>query len=208
MADTKLNLKRYPFALGTKMVFAQPSVPPDWTLDASDNDRFLRVVSGAGAGIGGPDNVDLDPTAPAHNHPIPHYHSTYHTHTSGNHTHTYPNGRTQGMATGGGVEDSADYRLRTNTFPFPWKNRTDGYHIRVEATGGGGYDEGHHDHVVSNVPYVNRTTTSMVTPSGVPSSTSGVSGQPSSTVNMNHAHNMNSDFRPRYKDIIVGELTG
>ncbi|HEX2795702.1 MAG TPA: hypothetical protein VHN38_01345, partial [Immundisolibacter sp.] len=38
---------------GTKMVFAQAAAPTGWTQDASVNDRVLRVVSGAGAGVGG-----------------------------------------------------------------------------------------------------------------------------------------------------------
>jgi hypothetical protein len=38
---------------GTKAVFAQAAAPTGWTQDTSQNDRVLRVVSGAGAGTGG-----------------------------------------------------------------------------------------------------------------------------------------------------------
>lgn len=38
---------------GTKMLFFQASAPTGWTQDTSQNDRVLRVVSGAGGGTGG-----------------------------------------------------------------------------------------------------------------------------------------------------------
>lgn len=40
------------FAAGTKVVFGQASAPAGWAQTA-DNDRILRVVSGAGGGTGG-----------------------------------------------------------------------------------------------------------------------------------------------------------
>jgi hypothetical protein len=42
-----------PFAPGTKMVFYQASAPVGWTQDTSQNDKALRVVSGAGGSAGG-----------------------------------------------------------------------------------------------------------------------------------------------------------
>ncbi len=41
------------FASGTKLVFPQASVPTGWTLDATHNDKALRIVNGTGGGTGG-----------------------------------------------------------------------------------------------------------------------------------------------------------
>ena len=40
-------------ASGTKTDFFQASAPTDWTQDATNNDKMLRVVSGTGGGTGG-----------------------------------------------------------------------------------------------------------------------------------------------------------
>ena len=63
------------FPSGTKMVFYQISPPTGWTKDTSNNDKALRVVSGAGGGTGGTHGLSSPP-------------STAHTHDLGNHTHT------------------------------------------------------------------------------------------------------------------------
>lgn len=42
-----------PFPQGTKLVFAQASAPAGWTQDTTNNDRALRVVSGASGGSAG-----------------------------------------------------------------------------------------------------------------------------------------------------------
>lgn len=38
---------------GTKVIFPQAAAPSGWTLDATHNDKALRIVSGAGGGSGG-----------------------------------------------------------------------------------------------------------------------------------------------------------
>lgn len=57
---------------GTRMLFYQASVPVGWTQDVSVDDAMLRVVSGAGGGVGGSDS------------PI----SWTHAHNGGNHALT------------------------------------------------------------------------------------------------------------------------
>ena len=52
---------------GTKMVFAQAAAPTGWTQDAT-NDRMMRVVSGAGGGVGGADSPILNNKVPGHTH--------------------------------------------------------------------------------------------------------------------------------------------
>lgn len=42
-----------PIPSGTKMIFFQAAAPTGWTQDVTQNDKVLRVVSGAGAGTGG-----------------------------------------------------------------------------------------------------------------------------------------------------------
>ena len=48
---------------GSKTDFFQASAPTDWTQDATNNDKQLRVVSGTGGGTGGTASV----SSPAHN---------------------------------------------------------------------------------------------------------------------------------------------
>ena len=66
-----------PFPTGTKMVFAQAAAPTGWTQDTANNDKALRVVSGAGGGTGGTHALTSPP-------------STAHTHTGASHTHSTP----------------------------------------------------------------------------------------------------------------------
>lgn len=90
--STLLALKRYTGAAwealtgaavipsGTKMIFYQAAAPTGWVIDASLNDRVLRVVSANGANIGGSWSISGLTTAdhiltiaeiPAHTHTIP-----------------------------------------------------------------------------------------------------------------------------------------
>jgi len=50
-------------ASGTKTDFFQASATTDWTQDATNNDKMLRVVSGSGGGTGGSQAI----SSPAHN---------------------------------------------------------------------------------------------------------------------------------------------
>jgi hypothetical protein len=62
------------FAAGTKVLFFQAAAPTYWTQDTLNNDKALRVVSGAGGGGGGTHNLSSPPstdhvhTGPSHNH--------------------------------------------------------------------------------------------------------------------------------------------
>lgn len=55
---------------GTRMPFAQATAPTGWTQDVSDNanNRMLRVVSSAGAGVGGTHSPILNNVVPSHTH--------------------------------------------------------------------------------------------------------------------------------------------
>ena len=70
------------FASGTKLVFLQAAAPTYWTLDATHNDKALRVVSSSGGGSGGTHDLSAPPSL-AHVHTGP-----SHTHTGPSHTHT------------------------------------------------------------------------------------------------------------------------
>lgn len=69
---------------GTVMVFFQAAAPTGWTQVTAHSDRALRVVSGAGGGVGGTHDLSAPPST-AHVHTGP-----AHTHDMGNHTHTGP----------------------------------------------------------------------------------------------------------------------
>lgn len=71
-------LKTHGWQDGTKALFLMASVPLGWTQVVSTNDKFLRVVSGAGGGVGG----TVAPSANivfTHTHPVT---------AQPNHTHT------------------------------------------------------------------------------------------------------------------------
>jgi hypothetical protein len=59
-----------PIAAGTRMLFAQATAPDGWTQVTDDgaNNRMLRVVSGAGGGVGGVNDPILMNVVPAHTH--------------------------------------------------------------------------------------------------------------------------------------------
>lgn len=93
---------------GTRMLFSQASAPTGWTQDVAQNDRMLRVVSGAGGGVGGSDS----PIALSQN--IDHTHTTSgHALTlaqmpSHSHNTTVANQTTEGTnASGGGSNQPA-----------------------------------------------------------------------------------------------------
>lgn len=71
---------------GTKMLFYQASVPTGWTQDVTQNNKFLRVVSGIGGGSGGShDPTTTFPTS--HSHTVPT--EAAHQHNLQNHTHEF-----------------------------------------------------------------------------------------------------------------------
>lgn len=67
----------------TVMLFFQAAAPVGWTKLTTQNDRALRIVSGAGGGTGGTNLVSV---GMAHTHTV-----ASHTHDLGSHTHTTPN---------------------------------------------------------------------------------------------------------------------
>ena len=74
-------------ASGTKTDFFQASAPTDWTQDATNNDKMLRVVSGTGGGTGGTSAT----SSPAHTiaaaaHTLVTSEMPAHTHTIPQHT--------------------------------------------------------------------------------------------------------------------------
>lgn len=61
------------FAATTALVFYQASAPTGWTKQTSENDKYLRVVSGTGGGSGG-----TGAASTGHTHSVPaHYHRWY-----------------------------------------------------------------------------------------------------------------------------------
>jgi len=66
------------FPLGTKWFFAQAAAPPGWTQVTSQNDKLLRVVSGAGGGTGGAWGGGTTSSAGIHTHTISSAGSHYH----------------------------------------------------------------------------------------------------------------------------------
>jgi hypothetical protein len=59
---------------GTRLVFHQSSAPTGWTLDASKNDRVLRVNSAGGGGVGGA--WAISGLTHSHNHYMDHTHES------------------------------------------------------------------------------------------------------------------------------------
>jgi len=86
-----------PFPVGTKLMFPQAAAPIGWTQDVTDSadNRMLRVVKTAGAGVGGSHSPILNNVVPAHTHTVStdtvntnHYHY-FDTGVSGGHEHLY-----------------------------------------------------------------------------------------------------------------------
>lgn len=202
MADTKVAIRRLPFEINTKLIFAQATVPPQWQLDTSDDDRFLRLVDSVGAITGGPNNTTSGSTNLAHTHTQSHYHNGYHTHALG---HTHTSSDTDGMTTVE-INNQSNYRCKDNG-SSSWGV----YHMRVD--GGSNY-EGHHDHEIglksSTFPSGSSNTggplrpSNGVTDNNVGSSNSNTQG---ASVSLSHNHTI-TNFKFAYTDVIVGTLVG
>lgn len=88
---------------GTVMLFFQAAAPTGWTKVTTQNDKVMRVVSGAGGGAGGSIATST---------------GLAHTHTVDSHTHTY-SGTTSGTAgqiTDAGVNAATTAPTHTHTF--------------------------------------------------------------------------------------------
>ena len=51
--DLEIEALASGFPAGTSMLFTQAAAPVGWTLDATNNDRFVRISNSAGGGTGG-----------------------------------------------------------------------------------------------------------------------------------------------------------
>jgi len=187
------------------MVFAQAAPPVDWTLDITDNDRFLRVVNTTGGGVAGPVNLATG----SNNQTLNHSHANSHSHSMQGHshsiTHTHllgvPNtgnnsGFTQDMSIG--LDPTAtDYKIRDNVSPF-WFTVSGNHHLVVD---GGNVNEGNHNHVIdptTEASPVTSLTTSESTPATDPST---------SLIDLAHSHSVDGNFKPAYVDVIIATLT-
>ena len=97
---------------GTKTDFFQASAPTDWTQDATNNDKMLRVVSGTGGGTGGTAAI----SSPAHTitaaaHTLATSETPAHTHTV---TKTY-NSSYHNTRVGGGYSADSESQFATSS---------------------------------------------------------------------------------------------
>ena len=111
-----------PFGSGTKVVFAQASAPTGWTQDTTNNDKALRVVSGAGGGTGGTHGLSSPP-------------STSHTHSTTSHSHSHT--LSAGSHTLSTAQMPAHGHSRSYAFNASWPNPYDNWGQ------GGGPTSGH-----------------------------------------------------------------
>ena len=202
MADTKIAPRRLPFEANTKLIFAQATVPPQWDLDTTDDDRFLRLVDGAGAGTGGPISATVNSVDLNHEHTQSHYHGANHTHTLG---HAHTSSDTDGMTTVE-IENQSNYRARDDSASPSWGV----YHMRVD---GGDVYEGHHDHEIevknSTFPSGTSNTGGPLRPStsGSDTNTNRDTQNLQGSGSLSHSHTI-TNFRFAYTDVVVGILVG
>lgn len=202
MSNTLIAPRRLPFPIGTKMFFYQATPPLEWTIDVTDNDRFLRVRNTVGGATAGPINTTTasNPNL-IHNHTLNgHTHGLQtHTHPFGAHTHSFgPFGTTDGM-TASNVFRNIAYRVHDNT--VGWVNQP-AAHLGVDA--GASTTEGHHNHYVPNTDISNFANTGT---NELTNSTSGNSATMGNALGV-HSHSINTNYRPAYADCIKATLTG
>ncbi len=102
-------LKDNGWQTSTKAVFYQTAAPTGWTKDTSNNDKILRVVTGAGGGTGGTKATSTSLTLAHTAHSIAS--SGTHTHDLA-HTHDLGDGASNGTGSGGTpvvVADGSDF---------------------------------------------------------------------------------------------------
>lgn len=188
------------FPSGTRLMFAQAAAPTGWTqvVDDSANNRMLRVVNTAGAGVGGSHSPILNNVVPSHTHNFTSGgQSNDHTHSgntgteSAGHTHTF------GAQTGGQSANHSHgyYRVYENSgqrfTDHSGQDTNEGW--VWENTGGASNDHSH---------YVSGTTSNISANHYHGFSTGGVSA--------NHTHSGTTDngssqtnWTPRYIDMIL-----
>lgn len=120
----KLNFDVTNIPAGTVMVFYQSAAPTGWTQVATQNNKALRVVSGAGGGSGGTHGLSSPPsTSHSHSHNLSGAATTLSISQMPSHTHTVWGGSVNNAAGG----DNVGVRLHNGTGAPP-----------SGATGGGG----------------------------------------------------------------------
>jgi len=87
LAENDAQLKTDGWAQNTKTLFYQATVPTGWTLDASQNDKGLRVVGSTGGGVAVSGQALSATITLAHTHSISA--AGGHTHAYANHTHRF-----------------------------------------------------------------------------------------------------------------------
>lgn len=203
MAESKVAPRRTPFELGTKMMFVQASPPPDWVQDLTVNDKFLRVMSSGGGGTGSATGLSTTYTDPTHTHSIP-----SHTHSIGSHYHDATHKHALPDCTQGLV-DFPFSAIETSVFgSYEVKQGGAWYTDRHIRTVGGSNNEGQHDHEVEGVK--NGTWTGLwsgnTSASTDNTNNDGSDTSDSPSPSLNHSHTINSNFRPKYKDVIIARI--
>lgn len=208
MSNTLIAPRRLPFPIGTKMFFYQATAPLEWTIDVTDNDRFLRVRNTVGGATAGPLNtVTVTNPSMLHGHTLNnHTHGLQsHTHlmtpTPTFHRHSFTNG--DGASTTDGMANPSarinnNYRIRDDG--AGWTNQST---VGLAVDGGAG-TEGHHNHYADETGGPNTTNTG--TPQ-LSSNTGSDNGTMPSTLGT-HSHNIDTNYRPAYADCIKCTLTG
>jgi hypothetical protein len=89
------------FVAGTVVLFGQAAAPTGWTQNITDNadNRMLRVVKTAGAGIGGSHSPILNNVVASHTHGF----STGNANSDHSHSYVMPSGQALLVAGGGGT---------------------------------------------------------------------------------------------------------
>jgi hypothetical protein len=124
-----------PIPASTNMLFNQSSAPTGWTQDASQNDRVIRIVSGAGAGTGGSwtiSGVSVDSHTLTESEIPAHDHGSAGGHTHGLDLYGFSGGPSVTEAT---FDSDGTYTGTVNT-------NSNGAHTHSSFGGGGGHTHG------------------------------------------------------------------
>jgi len=172
---------------GTKMVFYQAAAPAGWTKDTVQNDKALRVVSGAGGGSGGTHPLSTPPST-AHTHTGP-----SHTHSGPSHTHSYSTviAHTHAFTTGSAGNHSHGYSAQY----VDGSNRT-----RAKTNTAAGQSD-----VLNTNSAGAHTHTGTTNSTGSASGTTGAAGtgQTGASGTGNTSSNGPTAFAPQFIDVII-----
>lgn len=126
---------------GTQVPFFQATAPPGWTQNTSVNDQVLRVVNGAGGGVGGSWSVNGFSFA-AHSHYFDHQHDLPYLSSGGfqGEQHAFGSGQTLAVNTGGPYNGGAGGTFSAERSSY----------ITVNVSGIGGPNTGNTSGAVTN----------------------------------------------------------